>query len=194
MPVVESYTPTSWDTYFMGLAKYVSTKSKDRSTKVGCVIVSQDHQVVSTGYNGFPRGCYDEGSTVTEQDAWSSYCRQLRTNTPTTLEDLSDFLALNRLRVEDRHARPLKYKWTEHAERNAIYAAAEMGHATKDCRIYVPWFPCVDCARAIIQCGIREMVAFKPDFEDPRWGEDFRIAVEMLDEAGVAILYIPKED
>lgn len=45
-----------WDDYFLGIADVVRTKSKDPSTQVGAIIVGQDHQIVSTGFNGFPRG------------------------------------------------------------------------------------------------------------------------------------------
>ena len=48
-----------WIEYFMSLADAVSNKSKDTSTKVGAVIVGTDNQVVSTGFNGFPRGVQD---------------------------------------------------------------------------------------------------------------------------------------
>lgn len=44
-----------WDKWFLGLAQYVSTASKDPSTKTGAVIVRSDRTVVSTGFNGFPR-------------------------------------------------------------------------------------------------------------------------------------------
>ena len=47
-----------------------------------------------------------------------------------------------------------KFFWFEHAERNAIYNAARAGVAIAGCTIYVNRFPCADCARAIIQCGI----------------------------------------
>jgi dCMP deaminase len=50
----------NWDTYFLQMAQLVSTKSKDRSTKVGCVIVGPDHEVRTTGYNGFCRGIIDD--------------------------------------------------------------------------------------------------------------------------------------
>lgn len=50
-----------WDEYFMQMAQLVATKSKDRSTKVGCVIVGPNHEVRTTGYNGFCRGVYDDG-------------------------------------------------------------------------------------------------------------------------------------
>lgn len=50
----------SWIEYFMGLAEYASIKSKDKSTKVGAVIVAPDLSVRSTGFNGFPRGTNDD--------------------------------------------------------------------------------------------------------------------------------------
>mgnify|MGYP001551417722 CR=1 FL=1 len=56
-----------WDTYFLELAKAVSTKSKDRSTKVGCVITRSDHSVISSGYNGLPRGVSDDVSSRLER-------------------------------------------------------------------------------------------------------------------------------
>ena len=49
----------SWDKYFLNLAKYVSTKSKDNSTKCGAIIVGEDHEILSTGYNGFCRNIDD---------------------------------------------------------------------------------------------------------------------------------------
>jgi dCMP deaminase len=42
----------TWDEYFLQLAEQVSTRSPDPSTKHGCVIVSPDRRVISTGYNG----------------------------------------------------------------------------------------------------------------------------------------------
>ncbi len=50
----------SWNDYFINIAKEVAKKSKDPSSQVGCVIVSQDNRPVSFGYNGFVSGC-DEG-------------------------------------------------------------------------------------------------------------------------------------
>jgi dCMP deaminase len=54
--------------------------------------------------------------------------------------------------------KPQKYYFVEHAERNSIYNAARVGTSTENCRIYVSHFPCVDCARAIIQSGIKEVI------------------------------------
>ena len=50
----------SWDEYFMGVALLASMRSKDPSTQVGACIVGPDNIILSTGYNGFPRGCSDD--------------------------------------------------------------------------------------------------------------------------------------
>ena len=46
----------NWDEYFISIADVVRNKSKDPSSKVGAVVVGLHNQIVSTGYNGFPRG------------------------------------------------------------------------------------------------------------------------------------------
>lgn len=57
--MLETEKSTDWDAYFFAIAAVVSTKSKDLSTKVGCVIVSESKQILATGFNGFPRGVLD---------------------------------------------------------------------------------------------------------------------------------------
>jgi dCMP deaminase len=92
--------------------------------------------------------------------------------------------------VPDRHERPVKYLWTEHAERNAIYTAARIGISLERATMYLPWFPCVDCSRAIVQVGITELVAIPPDISDPQWGEAFSVSLKLLEEAHVAVRYV----
>jgi deoxycytidylate deaminase len=46
----------NWKEYFRGIAHQVKLKSKDRYTQIGAVVVGSDNQIVSTGYNSFPRG------------------------------------------------------------------------------------------------------------------------------------------
>ena len=58
----------TWDEYFMGLARDVASRSKDRSTRVGAVIVGPDREIRSTGYNGFARGVDDEPNERHERD------------------------------------------------------------------------------------------------------------------------------
>lgn len=49
----------NWTEYFLNIAEQVKLKSKDQSTQIGAVIVGQDNEVLSTGYNSFPRGMDD---------------------------------------------------------------------------------------------------------------------------------------
>lgn len=52
-------TIDKWDLRFLALAKHIAQWSKDPSTKTGAVIVDEDRRIVSTGYNGFPKGMQD---------------------------------------------------------------------------------------------------------------------------------------
>lgn len=98
-----------------------------------------------------------------------------------------------------RHLRPAKYSYTEHAERNAIYNAARVGTPLQGCRILLdsPIGICCDCARAIINVGITQVVIFRRTDSDharqQRWEEHDPIVLEMFEEAGVDIVYITEE-
>lgn len=87
---------------------------------------------------------------------------------------------------------PAKYRFMEHAERNAIYSAASAGICTHGAKLYAPWFSCADCARGIICAGIAEVVglaslrAATPE----RWEADIATAERMLQEAGVATRWL----
>jgi dCMP deaminase len=96
--------------------------------------------------------------------------------------------------IESRHSRETgaKYLWSSHAERNAIYNAARVGVPLKGCTIYVPWFPCVECAKAIIQSGIEVLVAYQPDLSEQKWGLEFEIVLQMMSEAGVKVRYLDR--
>jgi len=95
--------------------------------------------------------------------------------------------------IEERFERPQKYMYTEHAERNAIYNAVRDGLQLKGAKIYIPWCSCSDCARAIIQSGIKTVVMREPDYDVPKWGEHFKIAIEMYNESGVKVIYYNDE-
>jgi dCMP deaminase len=96
--------------------------------------------------------------------------------------------------LEERHSRVTgaKYIWSCHAEQNAIFNAARVGVALKGCTIYVPWFPCVECTKAIIQSGLTELVAYAPDRPNSNWAEDFSISSQMLQEANIEVRLIPR--
>ena len=57
-----------WDSRFLELAKHISGWSKDPSTKVGCVVVGEDREIRSTGFNGFPRGIEDDPTRLGDRD------------------------------------------------------------------------------------------------------------------------------
>jgi len=60
--------------------------------------------------------------------------------------------------------------------------------------MYIPWYPCADCARAILQAGISEIVVVEPDWDDERWGEDFKIVKEMFSEVSLEVRYYSEID
>lgn len=95
------------------------------------------------------------------------------------------------IRHEERLERPMKYLYIEHAERRAIHTAykddsIDLGQ----CTMYMMWFPCSDCARSIIQSGIKALVCNVPNVDDVRWGASFRASIDMLSECGVQITYV----
>ena len=57
-----------WDQRFLELAKHIAGWSKDPSTKVGCVVVGEDREIRSTGFNGFPRGIADDGERLADRE------------------------------------------------------------------------------------------------------------------------------
>ena len=120
----------SWDEYFMGVAILSGMRSKDPNTQVGACIVSEDHKILSMGYNGLPIGCSDD------EFPWS------------------------------REGDPLenKYFYTTHSELNAIlnYRGGSLEGST----IYVTLFPCNECAKAIIQSGIKRVVYDSDKYEN----------------------------
>jgi len=118
----------SWDEYFMGVAKLAAHRSKDPSTQVGACIVSPDDIIISTGYNGMPKGCSDD------EFPW------------------------------DREGAETKYPYVVHAELNAILNAN--GRDLRGSRVYVALFPCNECAKAIIQSGVKEVVYLSDKYAD----------------------------
>ena len=57
-----------WDLRFLRLAREISTWSKDPSTRVGAVIVAPDREIISVGYNGFARNCYDGSDRYADRE------------------------------------------------------------------------------------------------------------------------------
>ena len=59
---------SKWDMRFIELARHISGWSKDPSTKVGCVVVGEDREIRSTGFNGFPRGIDDDPERLADRE------------------------------------------------------------------------------------------------------------------------------
>jgi dCMP deaminase len=92
--------------------------------------------------------------------------------------------------VPERLQRPTKYLWMEHAERNAIYNAARHGTSMEGCTLYCGLLPCMDCARAIVQAGIREVVVDAERvqmYSSEQYNPHFERIRELFDEAGVVL-------
>ncbi len=117
-----------WDTYFMGIAQVVTTRSNCTRRHVGAVIV-KDRHILSTGYNGTPHGtknCFAGGCPRCSGKAASG-------------SHLDECLCA-------------------HAEANAICQAAFHGMALQGSTIYVTISPCLSCAKLIANSGIKEVV------------------------------------
>ena len=132
------------DEYFMGVAMLAARRSKDPSTQVGACIVSPDNIIISTGYNGMPKGCSDD------EFPW------------------------------EREGEETKYPYVVHAELNAILNAT--GRDLRGSRIYVALFPCNECAKAIIQSGVKEVYYLSDKYKDTMGN---LASKRMLDAAGV---------
>ena len=97
-----------------------------------------------------------------------------------------------------RQTRPTKYSFYEHAERNAVYNACLFGATLKGCTLYVTTPPCADCARAIIQSGIKRVYYLEPapnatKIKDAgNWRETVKISFEMFKEAGVKAIKLDR--
>ena len=126
----ENVTPArpGWDEYFMEIAKVVALRSNCSRRHVAAVIV-KDGRIISTGYNGTPRGiknCNEGG------------CPRCNSNAPsgTSLEECI----------------------CSHGEENSIVQAAYHGISIKGATLYTTFSPCLLCAKMIINSGIVEVV------------------------------------
>ncbi|RKY40831.1 MAG: cytidine deaminase [Candidatus Makaraimicrobium thalassicum] len=117
-----------WDEYFLNIAKLVATRSTCLRRKVGAVVV-KNKQILSTGYNGAPRGivhCDQAGCLREELGVPSGQRHEL--------------------------CRAL------HAEQNAFLQAARHGVSLCGATLYVTIQPCSICAKMIINVGIKKVI------------------------------------
>jgi len=90
--------------------------------------------------------------------------------------------------ILERQDRPEKYYWMEHAERNAIFLS---NSPVRNCRMYTNGIPCADCARAIIQAGIVEVIVDKvwDDNNYDIWKEGAKRTRVMFGEVGIKLRF-----
>jgi len=137
------------DTYFMQMAELVSTRSTCLRRQVGAVIV-KEKRVLSTGYNGAPRGL--------------KHCAEV-----------GCVREQNNIESGTRH----ELCRGVHAEQNAVIQAAYFGVSIKGGTIYSTAFPCVLCAKILVNAGIVEVV-YKDDYIDD-------LSKSILDESKVKV-------
>jgi dCMP deaminase len=117
-----------WDDYFMSIACVVASRSNCVKRKVAAV-VTRDRRIISTGYNGTPRGvrnCNEGG------------CARCGSFGPGG-EDLGECVC-------------------SHGEENAIIQAAYHGVSVRGGTMYTTFCPCLLCTKMIINCGLGEVV------------------------------------
>jgi len=137
------------DTYFMHMAELVASRSTCLRRKVGAVVV-KEKRVLTTGYNGAPKGLEH-----------CSVAGCVRMN--------------NHIESGTRH----ELCRGVHAEQNAVIQAAYFGVSIKNSTIYTTNFPCVMCAKILVNAGIREIV-YKDDYID-------ELSKELLEESNVMV-------
>jgi dCMP deaminase len=90
--------------------------------------------------------------------------------------------------------REYKLSVTVHAEKNAILNAAKNGTKVQGSTLYVTFPPCSQCASAIIQAGVAQIVCPDPASAPERWRSNFQAANNLFYEAGVKVLYYSDAD
>jgi len=86
--------------------------------------------------------------------------------------------------------RDTKMRCIEHAERNCIYEAARLGYSPSNLAMVTLWATCCDCARSIIQTGIKSLIHLDATHKatPDRWIKDVSTGLYLLVEAGVSII------
>lgn len=88
--------------------------------------------------------------------------------------------------------RETKYKFVAHSEANSVTTAARLGVSTLDSTCYTFGIPCNECAKILIQGGIKEIVCHKqwPNMTHSIWEESIQISQIMFKETGINIRWL----
>ena len=82
----------------------------------------------------------------------------------------------------------------EHAERGTIFAAARHGIKTHGLGMAVNWYPCAECARAIVEAGITELIANEPDWANEKWNASWLAAKDILESGKVRVTFVDRPE
>lgn len=164
-----------WPEYFMAVAFLSAMRSKDPCTQVGACIVDSNNRIVGVGYNGMPIGCSDDTLP------WGK-----NSSKPIETKYMygKDFFSLITQQCDDFDLNFLVC----HAEMNAIMNknSADL----RGCSLYVALFPCNECAKLIIQAGIKQVVYMSDKHREKPSTQASKL---MFDMAGVKYnQFVPK--
>ncbi|KAJ7404772.1 Deoxycytidylate deaminase [Pitangus sulphuratus] len=157
-----------WPEYFMAVAFLSAQRSKDPSSQVGACIVNSENKIVGIGYNGMPNGCSDDVLPWT---------RTATNRLDTKYPYVSGFTGYEK--VCGQHTMGM-VEAVCHAELNAIMNKNSAD--VKGCSMYVALFPCNECAKLIIQAGIKEVIFMSDKYHDTI---EMTAARRMFDLAGI---------
>jgi len=151
------------DEYFMAFAVLASERSACLRHKIGAVIIV-DGQVVSTGYNGPPRGvshCQHPSIPGTELEHGFDQVDECP-----TFYDACNCNICVRIELDIPSGTRIEDCRGLHAEQNAIVQAARHGISIKDSTMYCNFKPCITCMKMIINAGIKEVI-YQQNYDDP---------------------------
>ena len=95
--------------------------------------------------------------------------------------------------TKERWERTNKSLYVIHAEQNAIANSANSGTSIDNSIAIINMFPCKECAKILIQSGVKTIVTVQPNINHIRWGESSKISLEMFTEVGIEILFVEDE-
>jgi len=157
-----NYNLTKWDSYFYDICKIVARGSSCLSKKIGAILV-RDKSIISTGYNGPPRGVPHCDVRYTIDKKMRDYLESQNIDP----DDINNKLICPRYLMGYKSGEGLEWCIAGHAERNTLINAARNGIKTKGCKVYMDCgVPCTPCLVELINAGIEEIVISKMEFYD----------------------------
>lgn len=180
----------NFDESYLKIAEIWAGNSRAIKAKVGAIIV-KDNMIISDGFNGTPAGFDNDceyvigcsNPSMKNIIDWKPgiQCKQLRKTADGTLQlkniscDINCEFAI------------LKTKsYVLHAEANAITKLAKSGNSAEGSTLYITLAPCLNCAKLIIQSGIKRVV-YRKQYKDTA-------GIYLLKQANIEVLHCPENE